>query len=364
MDTLHLLIRLAVATIFGVAGLAKLLDLPGSVAAAEGFGVPQRFSRLVGYGLSVLEIAIAVGLVSVTTARPAAATGTLLTALFIAAIAVNLAHGKRPDCHCFGKLHSAPIGWQTLARNAAIGVGAATVAVAGPGEKLVPWLQRLDATDRALLAVLVSATVVIGWQWTVVERLSRTASVLGNRIATIEGLVNGDRSADVPGPEVGALAPGFLLRAIGKGFVSRDGLTGLGRPVLLVFAEPTCSVCTTMMPKLARRRQELASVLTIAVISTGTEEANRRKVDRFGLEWVLLQERREVTMAYRVPGTPAAVLIDRTGNVAAPLVYGPDPIHEMLQEIAVASRTAAGAAASCQSSSITAAPVPTTSGAD
>jgi hypothetical protein len=34
-----------------------------------------------------------------------------LLVLFIVAIAVTLARGRKPDCHCFGQLHSKPIGW-------------------------------------------------------------------------------------------------------------------------------------------------------------------------------------------------------------------------------------------------------------
>jgi hypothetical protein len=40
-----------------------------------------------------------------------------LLAIFIFGIAVNMARGRRPDCHCFGQIHSAPVGWTTLVRN-------------------------------------------------------------------------------------------------------------------------------------------------------------------------------------------------------------------------------------------------------
>ena len=43
-----------------------------------------------------------------------------LLLLFVAGISINLARGKKPECHCFGQLHSAPAGWRTLARNGAL----------------------------------------------------------------------------------------------------------------------------------------------------------------------------------------------------------------------------------------------------
>jgi methylamine dehydrogenase accessory protein MauD len=338
VDTMLLFLRLIVAVVFVLAGVGKLFDLPGSVLAAEGFGVPQRFSRFVGYTLPIAEIAIAIGLVSVATAPIAAAAGTALMLAFIVVISITLARGERPDCHCFGALHSAPIGWQTLVRNGLIALGAGLVFVAGPGTGLIAWLRDLDTTSLVLLSLLLASVVAIAWQWMTVGHLTQTATAMANRISAIEGILNGDSPQDVPGPEVGAAAPGFLLKSIGKGMVTLESLKALGKPVVLVFAEPTCSVCNMVMPKIARWKQDLADSVTVAVISSGTEEANRRKVDRYGIDWVLLQETREVTMAYRTPGTPSAVLIDRNGVVATPLTFGPDAILGMFAQIAEAAR--------------------------
>jgi hypothetical protein len=50
---------------------------------------------------------------------------------FIAAIAINLAQGRKPDCQCFGQSQSKPIGWSTLARNGVVGALAAVTVWAG-----------------------------------------------------------------------------------------------------------------------------------------------------------------------------------------------------------------------------------------
>ncbi len=48
MDTALLLAKLVLAGVFGVAGLAKLADLPGSRQAVVGFGLPERLAPAAG----------------------------------------------------------------------------------------------------------------------------------------------------------------------------------------------------------------------------------------------------------------------------------------------------------------------------
>lgn len=331
-----LLLRLILCGIFAVAGLAKLLDLRGSVTAVESFGVPTPIAQPIGYGLPVAEIVIAAGMIPVASARSSAAAGAVLMAVFVAAMAVNLAQGKRPDCHCFGKLHAAPIGWPAIARNLAIGIAASVVAVSGPGASLIAWIDDLGGQGQILLGLLFVALAMLLWQSWTLEHLSKATTALTTRVESIADLVNGngEEGDQNPGPKVGTLAPGFQLAAIGNGRIALAHLLARGKPVLLVFAEPTCSVCNTMMPKLGRWARDLEGVLTIAIVTTGSEAANRKKVDRYGLPWVLLQEKHEVSMSYRVPGTPAAILVDSEGRVANAMVYGADPITKLLDEIA------------------------------
>jgi Methylamine utilisation protein MauE len=136
-----LVARVLLACVFFLAGVAKLGDLAGSRRAALDFGVPERFAGVVGVGLPVCEVLVAVALVPVGSARFGALGGLLLLGCFVAAIAGALARGRAPDCHCFGQVHSAPVGWRTLVRNAGLrGVqglsrsrGGATPAIARHG---------------------------------------------------------------------------------------------------------------------------------------------------------------------------------------------------------------------------------------
>jgi len=129
MEAVLLIARLLLAGIFAMAGLAKLADSEGSRRAITNFGAPKVLAAPLGLLLPLTELAVASALIPTSTA-PWGAVGALgLLLVFVAGIGVNLARGRKPDCHCFGQLHSAPAGWETLARNGVL------TAVAG----LVVW---------------------------------------------------------------------------------------------------------------------------------------------------------------------------------------------------------------------------------
>src|SRR2546430_4485796 len=106
MDGVLLAARLALAVVFVVAGLAKLLDRAGSRQALIGFGVPPGLAQPMAVVLPLAEVAVAIALVPLASAWWSAVAALVLLAAFVAAIGLNLARGRRPDCHCFGQLYS------------------------------------------------------------------------------------------------------------------------------------------------------------------------------------------------------------------------------------------------------------------
>src|SRR6266478_8116855 len=138
MTLLLLFARLLLCAVFLVAGLAKLADLSGSRQAMRDFGVPNKLADFFGLLLPLAEMAVAVALVLPLTAWWGAVGALALLLIFVAGIGYNLAHGRTPDCHCFGQLHSAPAGWSTLIRNLVLaGIAGLVVSfgtnAAGPG---------------------------------------------------------------------------------------------------------------------------------------------------------------------------------------------------------------------------------------
>src|SRR3712207_3473994 len=120
MATALLIARLLLALVFLVAGVAKLADRAGSRQAITDFGLPAQLAAPLGILLPLAELAAAAALIPASTAWWGAIGALALLLLFVAGIGVNLARGRKPDCHCFGQLHSAPAGWSTLARNGAL----------------------------------------------------------------------------------------------------------------------------------------------------------------------------------------------------------------------------------------------------
>src|SRR5918997_1008239 len=131
MDTAILFARLLLAAVFVVAGVAKLADREGSRRAVADFGVPAGLAAPLGILLPLAELAVAAALIPTSTALWGAVGALALLLLFVAGIGVNLARGRKPDCHCFGQFHSSPAGWSTLARNGALAALAGFVRRAG-----------------------------------------------------------------------------------------------------------------------------------------------------------------------------------------------------------------------------------------
>jgi hypothetical protein len=100
----------------------------------------------------VLELGVALALLPAAWWGAFGALGLLL--VFVIGIGITLLRGRRPACHCFGQLHSAPIGWLTLARNGALAVVAVVVIMkgqSGVGPSAVAWATQLAPTDLVIL---------------------------------------------------------------------------------------------------------------------------------------------------------------------------------------------------------------------
>ncbi len=69
MEVFLLILRLALAAVFGVAGIAKLFDPTGSEKAFGDFGLPKIIAKPMVYILPALELAIAGLLLFVSTSE-------------------------------------------------------------------------------------------------------------------------------------------------------------------------------------------------------------------------------------------------------------------------------------------------------
>jgi uncharacterized membrane protein YphA (DoxX/SURF4 family) len=100
---LSLAARLVLAVVFAAAGWPKLMDPEGTVRSVRAFRlVPEVFVPAFGYGLPMLELALALLLLVGLVTRPAAAVVGVLLVMFMIGIVAAWARGLSIDCGCFG----------------------------------------------------------------------------------------------------------------------------------------------------------------------------------------------------------------------------------------------------------------------
>lgn len=335
-----LLARLALAIVFLVAGLAKLADRAGSRQAMLGFGVPVVLAGPFGLFLPIAEIATAIALIPRGSARVGAVAALTLVLLFCLGIAISLARGEAPDCHCFGQLHSAPAGWSTLGRNVVLALIAAFVVWRGwsdPGRGAVDWIGNVSAAATVgIVAGLAILALLAGEGWLLLNLTQQNGRLL-TRIEALElggGVAPPDNNShSAAGLPIGSTAPGFQLPGLFGERLTLDALRSAGRPVVLVFSDPHCGPCNALMPQLGRWQHEEGGKLTLAVISRGSEADNRAKGSEHGLTRVLLQQDREVAEAFKSHGTPAAVVVLPNGTIGSALSQGAEQIRGLVERL-------------------------------
>jgi peroxiredoxin len=325
--------RLVLVAVFAVAGWAKLSDRGGTRRAVREFGLPDALATPVTFLLPLGELVVAALLLFSGTAVIGAIGAAVLLGLFIVAIAASLARGKRPDCHCFGQVHSEPVGPATLVRNTVlIAVAALIIADGTGGTNFWDWFADLTVGGWIAVAAAVVVAVALGvLGWLVVNLIAQQGRLL-NRIDTLEQAVGIEpEAAAVPqgGLPVGTEAPAFDLESTAGERVSLGSLLAEGNPVLLLFTTADCGPCNALMPDVGGWQEEYADTLTIAVVGGGSGEGNRAKAAEHGIQRLLLQEGDEVGRAYAYLGTPSAVVVSTDGKIASVLVAGADAVRTL-----------------------------------
>jgi thiol-disulfide isomerase/thioredoxin len=345
LNTALLIARVLLALVFAVAGAAKLADREGSRQAIVDFGVPSSLAAPLGLLLPLAELAVAATLLPASTAWWGALGALALLSVFVVGISINLARGRTPDCHCFGQLHSAPVGWKTLARNGALAVVAGFVLwegyYGGAGPGALSWLGALSTAQLLGLFGGVLVLALLAGQWGFLVHLLRQNGRLLVRLEAVEATLaeggsivapseNGSTVHQAEGLPVGSASPEFSLSGLHGETLTLDALRSSGKPVMALFTDPGCGPCNAMLPEVGRWQVEHAQKLTLALISRGDLEENKTKAQEHGLSNVLLQKDWEVSESYEVRGTPSAVLIAADGKVASPVAGGAEGIRDLL----------------------------------
>lgn len=329
---LFLASRLLLAGVFLFAGVAKLRDRNGTWSMLRAFGLSIGASDALAPVLPWIEIATGLALVPTVSAWGGAISAFVLLAAFSAAIAANLARGRRPECRCFGNIGVEPIGPTTLIRNAFFAVLAATTIVDPPSRTdlfAIDYLRDFGWVVGAVgLCAVVALLTLLVWQ------ILRQQGRMLQRIDDLEALAasaNG-RGTSTSGSylQLGQPAPRFELKNLDGDVVTLAALCAAGKSVALFFVHPTCGPCRALVPDIVRWSHELAQTHLAVVISQGTPAENRDFLPGFASDAVLLQIGHEVGDAFHAYGTPAAVLVDTRGRIASETAGGAEAIGLLL----------------------------------
>jgi len=203
--------------------------------------------------------------------------------VFVAGIGINLARGRKPDCHCFGQLHSAPAGWKTLVRNGVLAAVAGFVlweGYDGAGSSAVAWLGALSTAQVLGLLGGVLVLALLAGQWWFLVHLLRQNGRLLVRLEAVETTLaeggsvvapseNGTPVHQAEGIPVGSEAPEFSLSGLHGETLTLDALRSSGKPVMALFTDPGCGPCNAMLPDVGRWQEEHAQKLTLQAGGVG-----------------------------------------------------------------------------------------------
>lgn len=306
------------ALVFAIAAIAKLRDRRGFIETLRALGLSQAGSPAAVTGIPLLEFAVAAMLAVPATTTTGGLAALLVLYIFTLAVIAALLLGRAPDCRCFGSIRPAPIGRTTIIRNAIFAAAAAYVA----------W----PLIGGVLLELALAAVTAL-------------AVVLGALVVRLRRLLAAPRSEEGPlpalpsDPRVGEVVPPFDLPAAAGGRVNPAALTAAGKPALLIFMGLNCQACHRMVPTIAAWHQQHAAAFTLAIVMRDSPAANFM-FDHTGPA-VLLQGKNEVTEAYGVVLTPAAIVIDTQGRFASGVATGPDEIGRLVAAV-ISGRLPAG----------------------
>lgn len=301
--------QVLLAVVLGVSGAAKLLDPAGTARAAVDLGVPRRLAPLVSRLLPLTELAAAALLLLLP--RAGVPVALLLLLAFTLLVAVALARGRRPSCGCFGRLGGSEVSGQTLARNGVLLAAGLGALLAGPARP--SWAS--SAAGAALGAGLLALEALDG------QRARR------RELAVLEASLGSSSPA-----------PDFAAPLLNGGTASRASLLAAGRPLLLVVLSPGCGGCTALVPVLRRWAQAHGAAVTLAVAVAGDQPQAAALVGDLAVP-VLLDPETEVSDAFGLLATPAAILLTSGGRQVGQQANGPDGVRRLLE----AALAAAGA---------------------
>jgi hypothetical protein len=300
-------LRVAVAACFLAGALLKWSAPTDLVAAAARLGVPTgwlagRRGRVLRPVLIGYELVLALGLCLPATARLVAWLAAVTALGFAVLLALAVRRGEEGDCGCLGGAGGS-IGWPVVVRNTALGVAAVAAA-----------LRPVEAP----IAVVAASAVIAGQALA----LGLLARAYGRRSVPVE----------VPSQQQG-FDPAWVW-GLADGSRQPAGLVLNGRAGLLVFTDPGCAPCRTVLAHLRSHLPERKD-RSLTLISRGDLVANQQLADDLDGVPVVIQADFEIARAMGVAGTPSAVQVTGSGARLGAPVSGAYAVNELVTRLFV-----------------------------
>jgi thiol-disulfide isomerase/thioredoxin len=319
-----LIVRFILGAAFLIAGAAKFAGFRDSKSGLKEFGIPSRLLALSAWLLASVEILTGLLLFPSSTAIWGAMAALGLSVIFAGAVLAALARGKRPNCQCFGSLYSRPISRWTLGRVGIVAAGAGYVFQAATRMSPLPIdiaSIRIPESASIFLAILLGAAFV-----TIAIAHFRLLKKHGAALLELEtAAASAWESAPATRP-----APSFGLPSAEGRTETLGSLLSYRRPVLLVFSDPECPTCQSLLPELGKWAEDFKNSVTVAVIGnrSASENSNTAPIRHY-----LFQSDKEVAQAYGAPGVPSAVVVSADGQMSSVFAKGPSEIMQMADQL-------------------------------
>ena len=165
--------------------------------------------------------------------------------------------------------------------------------------------------DALIVSIVVLWVLVIGLAF-VVFALTRQIGVLHERVAPAGALTLSG------GVKAGEAPPALSLMTLDDSTLKLDSFAARGRGVLLFFLSPTCPLCRSLLPVVAKIAKEERKWLDVVFASDGGTRAEHaayvadRQIESF--PYVISQE---LGVAFQVGKLPYAALLDESGVLVA-----------------------------------------------
>jgi hypothetical protein len=285
------------ATAFGAAGTLKLLAPARGPTLASRFADRGSVHALAVAILPWFELTLAEALLIPILRQVAAIMCLISLVVFTAVLVLSRQNEEELPCGCFGTTNGGP-SWWPYVLNSCLGALAFAIAVGGE-----------PRGEPEVLALIVVACVGVMTSGVLARELRQQAVA-----PTV--IMDGQ-----PARENEKTIHDQVLATTDGRSTSINRWLSTSRTHIIVFVDPLCGPCRSLLPEVASRQQTSGAV-GVATISRGPLSENEAMAREFGLAPVAIVPDDSMARRLGINATPSAILITAEGHIVQPPAVG------------------------------------------